>query len=124
MPSSDVCVIFNPVAGRGRAARRLSWLRKHWQGRADFRPPAHASHAEELAYEAARAGFAVVTAAGGDGTVHEVANGLLRAGRPDVVFGVVPLGSANDYAYSLRHDRGPDPAGGRPVDVGLVRSEA
>jgi diacylglycerol kinase family enzyme len=122
-PSFEVCVIFNPVAGRGRAARRLSRLRKHWQGRTEFRPTRHAGHAEELAYEAARAGFAVVTAAGGDGTVHEVANGLLRAGRPDVIFGVAPLGSANDYAYSLRHDPGPDPTGGRLVDVGLVRSE-
>src|SRR5207253_3023701 len=74
-----------------------------------------------LAYEAASAGFDVVTAAGGDGKVHEVANGVLRVGRPEVVFGVLPLGSANDYAYSLRKSFGEDhaPAEHRP-DVGWV----
>jgi diacylglycerol kinase family enzyme len=57
-----------------------------------------------------------------------VANGLLRAGRPDVVFGVWPLGSANDYAHSLgvgslsALGRGAD-LGVRQVDVGWVRRE-
>jgi diacylglycerol kinase family enzyme len=82
---------------------------------------------EELAREAALAGFAVVAAAGGDGTVHEVANGLLRAGRPETILAVLPLGSANDYAHSLGLDRKwwlrHDPqVTGRMVDVGVARS--
>ena len=48
-------------------------------------------------------GFGIVAAAGGDGTVHEVANGVLQAGRPEVCFAVVPLGSADDYAHSLAY---------------------
>jgi diacylglycerol kinase family enzyme len=80
-----------------------------------------------LALEAARAGFPVVAAAGGDGTVHEVANGLLRAGRDGVTLGVYPVGSANDYAHSLAFPAAwasPDGqlSGVRKVDVGLVRA--
>ena len=55
----------------------------------------------DLAQQAAEEGFATVVAAGGDGTVHEVVNGLLRADRPGIAFGVLPLGSGNDYARLL-----------------------
>ena len=40
----------------------------------------------------------IVAAAGGDGTVHEVANGVLQAAGPKSCFAVIPLGSADDYA--------------------------
>jgi diacylglycerol kinase family enzyme len=123
----EVCVIFNPASGRGRASRRLDRLRRAWAGRAAFWPTAAPGQAEELALRAAREGFATVAAAGGDGTVHEVANGLLRGARPDVVLAVVPAGSANDYAHSLGLDpawwQGPDTTvAPRAVDVGLVRA--
>jgi len=124
MSVPEFCVISNPTAGRRRAASRLNRLRRAWGARADFWPTEYAGHAEELAYQAANAGFAVVVAAGGDGTVHEVANGLLRAGRPEVVCGVLPIGSANDYAHSLGHDGRPEFPGGLAVDVGLVRDTA
>jgi diacylglycerol kinase family enzyme len=122
-----LCVIFNPSAGRGRAGRRLARLRRLLGAKADYQPTQGPGHAQELAFQAARSGVAVVAAAGGDGTVHEVANGILRAGRPEVALAVIPVGSANDYAYSLDQpgcwregktgERGP-----RPVDVGWVRS--
>lgn len=118
-------MIFNPVAARGRAERRLRELQATLGPRAELLPTTHAGHAEELARDAALNGTGVITAAGGDGTVHEVANGVLRAGRPEVVFGVLPLGSANDYAYSLRKSFGDAaflPTGQR-VDVGLVRGD-
>ena len=58
----------------------------------------------EAAETAARAGADVVVAAGGDGTVHAVANGLMRVGssgadRP--AFGVLPMGTGNDFARTL-----------------------
>ena len=121
MTVAEYCVISNPTAGRRRAARRLHQLRRRFGAQADFMQTKHAGHAEELAYEAARAGFPMVVAAGGDGTVHEVANGLLRAGRTDVTFGVLPIGSANDYAHSLAQDGRPTLPGGLAVDVGVVR---
>jgi diacylglycerol kinase family enzyme len=119
MPVPELCVIFNPMAGRQRAARRLAQLRRVWADRAAFWPTEKAAHAEELAKRAAQEGFACVVAAGGDGTVHEVANGLLDAGRPEVVFGIVPIGSANDYAASLAHN-GVGQHGPQPVDVAAV----
>lgn len=127
MKSPDVCVIFNPAAGRGRALQRMESLRQTLGARAQFLPTQSPSHAEELAFEAATKGFPIVAAAGGDGTVHEVANGLLRAGRPEAALAVFPIGSANDYAHSLGLASGwwlhGDPtACTRTVDVGLIRA--
>jgi diacylglycerol kinase (ATP) len=124
---ADVCVIFNARAGSGRAAGRLRRLRRVLGARADFRPTEGRGHGEELAREAAQAGFPIVAAAGGDGTVHEVANGLLRSGRPDTALAVLPIGSANDYAHSLGLGADwwlrPDPAiETAAVDVGAVRA--
>lgn len=53
-----------------------------------------------LARGAADRGFERVVAAGGDGTIHEVVNGLAEASHP-AVLGVIPLGTANDFARSL-----------------------
>lgn len=117
MPRKPWCVIFNPSAGKARAGKRLAAIEARLRDRADFLPTDRAGHAIELAKQAALDGYDTVIAAGGDGTVHEVANGILLANRPETRFAVVPVGSANDYAYSLTHGM---PASGR-VDVGLVR---
>jgi diacylglycerol kinase (ATP) len=121
MAQPDLCVIFNPTAGKNRAWHRLEQIRKTWGAHAEFRPTQHAGHAIELAEQAARAGFAVVAAAGGDGTAHEVLNGLMRVRNPAVAFTIVPIGSANDYAFSLGlHEKNVPPL--RHVDVGVVRA--
>ncbi len=122
-----VCVIYNPASGRGRASRRLDRLRRAWRARAVFWPTTAPGEARELARKAALAGYATIAAAGGDGTVHEVANGLLEAGQADTVLAVIPAGSANDYAHSLGLDRlwwqHPDLSSApRAVDVGIVRA--
>lgn len=130
MPTHDESlVIFNPEGGRGLTRRRVEKLRPlappHWT----FQPTIGPGHAEKLAREAARAGYGTVIAAGGDGTVHEVANGLLTAGVEGVTLATLPCGSANDYAFSLGWRKGQDPQDwmrpGRPIihaDVGLVTS--
>lgn len=128
MPPSETCVIYNPVSGRGWSARRLAELRRAWADRATFWPTEAPGQGEELARKAANSGFATIAAAGGDGTVHHVANGLLRAERPDVIFAVIPIGSANDFASCLGLDarwwQRNDPAI-RPyaVDVGVIRAD-
>jgi YegS/Rv2252/BmrU family lipid kinase len=121
------CVIFNPAAGRGRARRLVERLRRLSGPAIDLRPTRCPGHAAELAERAVEDGHSTVIAAGGDGTVHEVANGLIRAGRPEVVFGVWPIGSANDYAYALgvAGDWPLEPGrqkklSARPADVGRV----
>ncbi|MFO7663548.1 MAG: diacylglycerol kinase family lipid kinase [Chloroflexota bacterium] len=52
-----------------------------------------------LAESAARGRYDAVIAAGGDGTINEVINGLLRSanGQPTIPFGIIPLGTANDF---------------------------
>lgn len=95
------CVIYNPAAGRGRAERLLKELQASPGADFELRPTAAPGDAVELARQAAADGFVRVVAAGGDGTVHEVANGILQSGDRAVTFAVWPIGSANDYAYSL-----------------------
>ena len=122
-----MCVIFNPAAGRRRAQRRLRAFLARWGRQVDLRPTARPEHAGELAGAAVREGFDLIAAAGGDGTVHEVAGGLLRAAEDATgdapVFAVVPIGSANDYAFSLRGQFGEsdlDSPDAHPVDVGRL----
>lgn len=70
----------------------------------------------------------MLVAGGGDGTVHEVVNGILASNEPGVVFMPLPLGSANDYAFTLgmvnwwNTRRGWNELQTMPVDVGLIRS--
>ena len=95
-------VILNPVAGRGR-------VRREWPGMAQALRAAGVSfdlvetkapgEAVDIAQRAALEYDAVI-AAGGDGTVHEVVNGLLRAGRR-AALGVLPLGSGDDFVKML-----------------------
>src|SRR4051812_40533132 len=96
----DSCIIYNPAAGRGRARRLVERLRRS-RGGIDFQPTNEPGHGAELAVRAIESGHIHVIAAGGDGTVHEVANGVLAAESPVAVFGVWPIGSANDYAFAL-----------------------
>lgn len=93
-------VILNPAAGRGAAWRARNVLARafHREGwSADIVPTERPGHATELASTAARNGAPYVIAVGGDGVVHEVANGLLAV-RSTAALGVVPIGTGNDFA--------------------------
>jgi len=68
---------------------------------------AHAGHAPELAKEAADKGCEVVVAVGGDGTVNEVARGLLYS---ETALGILPKGSGNGLARHLQIPMGLDGA--------------
>ncbi|HEV2147631.1 MAG TPA: diacylglycerol kinase family protein [Longimicrobiaceae bacterium] len=101
--SARYLVILNPAAGRGAAARAGSAIGSVLKAagvRHHVVPTQARGHATEIALRAAGEGWTAVVAAGGDGTVHEVANGLLReAGDgPTVPMGIVPVGSGNDFA--------------------------
>jgi diacylglycerol kinase (ATP) len=98
------CIIYNPEAGRGLTRRRIDRLHRSGGSAFAFFPSTGPGHATDLAERAVRDGFATIIAAGGDGTVHEAANGILRTGNPATTFAVWPAGSANDYAYALGLD--------------------
>lgn len=59
-----------------------------------------AGDAERIAFSHAQDPNAIVIAAGGDGTVNEVLNGLMRQASPQCAMGILPLGTANDFATS------------------------
>lgn len=58
-------------------------------------------HAKSLATELAHDGYTHVIAVGGDGTLHEVVNGVIISDNPNCVVGLLPAGTANDYAKNF-----------------------
>lgn len=104
-------MIMNPNADMGNAWKFAADLRHLVEAFADVQwsGTVYPTHAKELAQQAGEEGFDIVVAMGGDGTAHEVVNGLMTIPaekRPK--FAIVPLGSGNDYAASL--GIGPDAA--------------
>jgi YegS/Rv2252/BmrU family lipid kinase len=97
--AGSLAVIFNPTAGRHRRfAAALAGLSV---GPAPVRLLATAARgdAERMAGELARDGqVAAIVAAGGDGTINEVINGMAGSGLP---LGILPLGTANVLAWEL-----------------------
>ncbi len=106
-----IVVVLNPAAGRGQGARRRAELERKLAATASQTRGNQADCAEwrivtttapgtagALAAEAAAQGADVVAAAGGDGTLGEVVNGLVGTGAR---LGLLPLGTGNDFARCL-----------------------
>jgi diacylglycerol kinase (ATP) len=98
-----ICVIFNPAA-RGNKARRF---RRHLDEMAQqsvFKATTAPGDAQKFAATAVAEGFDLIVAAGGDGTVNEVLNGIgdVPGGFERTRLGVLPLGTVNVYAREMR----------------------
>lgn len=96
--------ILNPQSDRGRTALLAEKMQQALAGRVELHllKTTCRGEAVELAKQAAATGCDGVVAIGGDGTVHEVANGLLTIGAADrPPLGVIPAGSGNDFALAL-----------------------
>ena len=95
-------VILNPWADRGRGIQHKEQIERLGQqhGGLDLVETQRPRQAQELALQAADEGYDVVAAAGGDGTIHEVVNGLV-ASQSETKLGVLPIGSGNDFAYAM-----------------------
>ncbi len=93
-------IVYNPAAGQRRAQRlwRVLDIMSAAGLRIELAETEHPGHAVELARRAAEAGVPMVVAAGGDGTIAEVANGL--AGSP-CRLGIIPLGTATVLAREI-----------------------
>jgi len=96
------CVIFNPAA-RGNKARRLRRRLEDIGGKCALKATTAPGDARRLAAGAVQKGFDLVVAAGGDGTVNEVLNGLGDApdGFARARLGILPLGTINVFAREL-----------------------
>jgi len=97
-------IILNPASGSGRGAKSEGLVMEQLhQNDLDFdlTRTKERGHGIHLAHEASANGFDVIVAAGGDGTVNEVINGLLLAeesGLPARPMGVICVGRGNDFA--------------------------
>ncbi len=99
-------LLVNPVAGHGRsrrAARAAKAAVEAAWGRVEAVETTGPGHATALAREAAETPVTRILVVGGDGTVHEAANGILRAGTATPPpLAVIPAGTGNDFAKLVR----------------------
>ncbi len=91
-------VILNPAARGERAQRLHDRIAALTQG-AVLHSTSRSGEAESLARAAASEGYKVIVAAGGDGTVNEVVNGIAGT---DAALGLLPLGTMNVFAAELQ----------------------
>jgi len=124
----QILVIVNPAAGGGRGGRRFQPLRgalERWPGRLSVRTTSERGDAERLAATAASDGIDLVVAVGGDGTVHEIVNGILAAaGGVRPALAIIPVGTGCDFAVGLGlsvRACTAEPRRSVRVDVGRVR---
>ncbi|MFT0824000.1 diacylglycerol kinase family protein [Bacillus swezeyi] len=96
------CFIVNKISGNGKALKIWNYIVKHLQEKHieyQVRFTEAPNHATALVKELIKKEKpSVITAVGGDGTIHEVINGLLDANIP---LGVIPAGSGNDFCRGL-----------------------
>src|SRR5918992_3701262 len=132
-PFGELTVIVNPHAGRRHVGEEIPELERNLQARGlayRLARTAARGDATRLAREALQDGGRFIVAVGGDGTVHEVINGMLEDGKPiveDAVLGVVAAGSGSDFirtfglpgdvARACQHLAGDNTY---PLDVGKI----
>ena len=109
----NIAFIINPVSGSKETQNAKKKLPKlimqtldaeQWLPNIAFTE--YAGHATEMAYQYARMGFDAVVAVGGDGTVNEVAKGLVKSYQQSGIsrqtaLGIIPMGSGNGFARHL-----------------------
>jgi YegS/Rv2252/BmrU family lipid kinase len=119
-------VIFNPAARGEKSQRVRRFLEAKAGPSITLAPTQRADEARLLAARAVTEGYRIIIAAGGDGTINEVVNGM---GRSDSVLGVLPLGTVNVFAQELGIPRRIAAAwaliqNGRPRTIDLARAES
>lgn len=105
-------VILNPYAGRWLAQSQRGVVENELQAAGidyEITSTDGPGHGTQLARDAVEQGYSPVIAAGGDGTISEIVNGMLQASGEQIPppLGIIPLGSANDLVINL----------GLPVDI-------
>ena len=94
---NNIAIILNPAAGSEQAERWRERIESIASGCTLF-TTSRSGEAEVMARHAAEKGFKKIAAAGGDGTINEVVNGLAGS---NAVLGLLPLGTVNVFAIEL-----------------------
>ena len=133
-PFGPLVLICNSRSGRGGVGKSLPEVRSHLEQRGldyEVRYTDGRGHATQIAREALAQGFAFLVAVGGDGTIHEVVNGMLaddKAVNPDAILGFVAAGTGSDFiktfglpatmpAHAVAHLDGSESF---PIDIGKI----
>ena len=124
---NNFILIANPISGKGNAKNvaeqaYAALTESGSQGQLVF--TSDSGDAKRFAQEAVSDGIQSVIACGGDGTLHEVVNGIATV--PDVTLGVLPCGRGNDFAAAIGVPLKPEAAiatllSGTPIRVDLGR---
>ena len=124
---NDFVIIANPISGKGKAKdvaeQGYAALTESGQ-QGQLVLTSASGDAKRFAHEAVSTGIRFVVACGGDGTLHEVVNGIATV--PDVTLGVLPCGRGNDFAAAVGIPLKPEAAiatllSGTPIRVDLGR---
>ncbi|PCH77767.1 MAG: hypothetical protein COB98_02475 [Flavobacteriaceae bacterium] len=104
-------VIVNPVAGNGETAQKWHEIEEELNiHKFDFKAvfSEYKSHESELAQSAVEEGYTHIICVGGDGTLHNVVNGLMNSPKSieNIKLGIIPLGTGNDWIknYGIEKD--------------------
>ncbi len=123
--------IYNPISGGASQAKRVSRVCEILGNKFPWWETYTPTDAKYLALQAASEGASAIVAVGGDGTVHGILNGIMEL-EPHVrpALGILPMGSANDFAFAAKIPHEPEAALQRifhgrssPVDVGSMQNK-
>jgi len=128
MKCKKACLVINPHAGQNvtKIAELIAVLSAAgWS--TDITIKEYGGHSMELAARAAKANYDLVIGYGGDGTLNQVLNGVMNAGRRQSIVGVIPGGTTNVWAAEIGVPHDPVQAAltlinseARKVDIGHV----
>ena len=105
--TENICFIVNPRAADGAAGKSIPKIQAAAErvfANHTVKLTTHPKHATSLAAEVAQDNFDVIAAVGGDGTCHEIINGLIKDDKPinpKLTFAVIPFGTGSDLIKSL-----------------------
>ncbi len=129
MKCKKACLVINPHAGQNvtKIAELIAVLSAAgWS--TDITIKEYGGHSMELAARAAKANYDLVIGYGGDGTLNQVLNGVMNAGRRQSIVGVIPGGTTNVWAAEIGVPHDPVQAAltlinseARKVDIGHRR---
>lgn len=125
-------VIYNPSSGKESAAQRIFQAVKPIMETEDAEVTFYATKKKSDGEREAQnnsGSYDMIISCGGDGTVHEVVNGIMKSGK-ETSLGILPAGTINDFAEQLGIPKTPQEFGSlltleecRPIDVGRINTD-